>query len=65
MYRRDFLSLAASTALPPVMLNTQIPELIQKLETAIRLEIPGVRRVDIRYDKADKKVPLMIIALRV
>lgn len=65
MYRRDFLSLAASTALPPVLSHPQIPALISQLEKAIRSELPGVRRVDIRYNKNDKKVPLMILALRV
>lgn len=68
MHRREFLSFAAGGAvvLPQAAeANTdRMDELICRLDAVVRAEIPEVTRVEVTYDPANTKLPLMILAFR-
>lgn len=39
--------------------------LLEKLRSKINEDMPDVRKVEISYDPTNKKVPLMVLAMRV
>lgn len=66
MLRREFFSLTAGAAIgPQVVRGERLDELICQIERIAKIELPGVKALEITYDPEDPKIPLMIIALRV
>ncbi|RVG88704.1 hypothetical protein [Sinorhizobium meliloti] len=69
MRRREFFSFAAvgAAVAPQISVAKQhndLGSLLRDLEDAIKGEMPGVSRIEIRCRPEDPKMPLMIFAYR-
>lgn len=66
MLRRDFLGYAAIAPLADGITapKRKLSGLLLQVEEAVREEFPDVMDVQIKYDPANKKIPLMFVAFR-
>jgi divalent metal cation (Fe/Co/Zn/Cd) transporter len=66
MLRREFFGVAATPfiAVPDARAES-VAAIVARIEAMIRREMPHLNYVQVKYDPADKKVPLMILALHV
>lgn len=66
MLRREFFSFTAGgiVATEPIPDNCQLENVLNDLEKSIRSGIPGIKTIQITYNAADPKVPLMVMAFR-
>jgi hypothetical protein len=68
MRRREFISFAASgIAVAPQAAKAmpEIDEIIAELEAAIRGRLPGIKKVQVRYNPDHPEIPLSIVAFRI
>lgn len=67
MNRREFFSFAAAGAVaaPKVAYSERISSMTEQIEAAIRLEIPDLKSIEVKYNPEDDRAPLVVVAFRI